>query len=80
MLSIACGNGGESEDTSHQQPEDARAIRAIDFEQVDALQELVAQLGTSAIETAAILFADLTGDQREEAIVPVTSQGPLGNV
>ncbi len=82
VLSIACGNGGDAEGTPREleQPEDARAIRAIDFEQVDALQELVAQLGTGAIETAAILFADLTGDQREEAIVPVTSQGTLGNI
>ncbi len=82
VISIACGNGGESGATSRglEQPQDAQAIRAIDFEQVDVLQELLAQLGTGAIETAAILFADLTGDQREEAIVPVTSQGTLGNI
>jgi hypothetical protein len=27
-----------------------------------------------------VLYADLTGDRREEAIVPVTSQGTLGNI
>src|SRR5690606_12658276 len=28
----------------------------------------------------AVTFADLTGDEREEAIVPVTSDGTLGNI
>jgi hypothetical protein len=41
---------------------------------------MIAQLGSGAVESGAILYADLTGDQREEAIVPVTSQGTLGNI
>lgn len=32
------------------------------------------------MEPGAVLYADLTGDRREEAIVPVASQGTLGNV
>lgn len=81
-MSAACGDGGEEDIgfSASEPPEDAQAIRAVDFEQVGALQKIVAQLGTGEIEPGAILFADLTGDRREEAIVPVTSQGTLGNI
>jgi hypothetical protein len=41
---------------------------------------MISQLGSGEVESQAVLYADLTGDQREEAIVPVTSQGTLGNV
>ncbi len=61
-------------------PDDAAAIRSVDFQQVAATQDLLRQLGSGAVEAEAVLYADLTGDQREEAIVPVTSQGTLGNI
>jgi hypothetical protein len=41
---------------------------------------LVAQLGSGDVDSAATLYADLTGDRREEAVVPVSSQGTLGNI
>jgi hypothetical protein len=44
------------------------------------VQDLTSQLGGGAVDGGAILYADLTGDQREEAVVPVTSQGTLGNI
>ena len=41
---------------------------------------MTSQLGGGTIEPGAIVYADLTGDQREEAVVPVSSQGTLGNI
>ncbi len=82
LFAIACGNGGVSNDAAREpkQPNDARAIRDVKFEEVDVLQDMIAQLGSGAVESGAILYEDLTGDLREEAIVPVTSQGTLGNI
>jgi hypothetical protein len=82
VFAVACGNGGE-EPASRQgppEPGDAQAIRSFDLEAEDVLQDLVAQLGGGAIDSGAILYADLTGDLREEAVVPVSSQGTLGNI
>lgn len=81
-FAIACGNGGESDNASSKpgQPDDSQAIRGVNFEAIDVLQDMMAQLGSGAVESGAILYADVTGDQREEAIVPVTSQGTLGNI
>ena len=79
---IACGNGGDSDNASREpkQPDDSQAIRGVDFGAIDVLQDMIAQLGSGSVESRAILYADVTGDQREEAIVPVTSQGTLGNI
>lgn len=41
---------------------------------------MIDQLGTGAVDSPAVLYADLTGDLREEAVVPVSSQGTLGNI
>jgi hypothetical protein len=81
-FSLACGNGGKSDEASSEpdRPDDALAIRAIDFQEVDELQDMIGQLGSGAVESGAIIYADLTGDLREEAVVPVTSQGTLGNI
>ena len=82
FLATACGNGGDRDASSRSQsqPDDAQEIRGVDFETLGATEDLIGQLGTGAVEPDAIVYADLTGDQREEAIVPVTSQGTLGNV
>lgn len=44
------------------------------------MRALVAQLGSGSVDKTSAFYADLTGDRREEAIVPVTSQGTLGNI
>ena len=82
VFSLACGDGGAGDGVSGtpQPPDDSEAIRAVDFEQRDELQDLISQLGGGAVEAGAVVYADLTGDQREEAIVPVTSQGTQGNI
>jgi len=80
-LLIACGSGApDGGDGSPKLPSDAAAIRKVDIEKVDAVQTLLQRLGSGAIAAEEIVYADLTGDLREEAIVPVTSQGTLGNI
>jgi hypothetical protein len=59
---------------------DAEAIRQVDLELLPQAKALLDQLGSGKIDKAATLYADLTGDRREEAVVPVTSQGTLGNI
>jgi hypothetical protein len=78
---LACGSGGRSDtDGTAGLPGNAAAIRDIDFASLPESRALVDQLGSGAIDKASTLYADLTGDRREEAIVPVTSQGTLGNI
>jgi hypothetical protein len=85
-LTLACGSGNGGDDGPASPtpeptvPPDATAIRNVDFATLPAVQTLIRQLGGGELEKPAIEFADLTGDQREEAIVPVSSGGTLGNV
>jgi hypothetical protein len=80
---VACKNGESGGPslaaTDTAVPADAAAIRAVDFSQVAALQTLLRQTG-GQLEARAVLYSDLTGDGRDEAIVPVTSGGTLGNL
>jgi hypothetical protein len=83
LLVTACGPADDKRSSSQEAlsvPDDAAAVRGIDFRQVGAVQTMLAQLGSAGIERADIIFEDLTGDQREEAVVPVGSGGSLGNV
>ena len=41
---------------------------------------LLDQVATGSVEPREIMFADVTGDGRDEAIVPVFSGGTLGNL
>jgi hypothetical protein len=54
-------------------------IRGIDLTGVTALQTLVRQHG-GRIDRAGATYADLTNDGKEEAIVPITSDGTYGNL
>jgi hypothetical protein len=38
------------------------------------------QLGSASVDPRSVVYADLTADGRDEAIVPVSSGGTLGNV
>lgn len=82
LLSTACGSGSDEPSTTptaSASPSDVAAIREIDFKTSTAVLESLSQLGGN-VNTLEITFADLTGDQREEAIVPVSSGGTLGNI
>ena len=81
LFVLACGDGGGSKEPTAEPspPADANAIHEVDFAQVPAVQTLARQVGGEP-DTQAVLFADLTGDRRDEAIVPITSGGTLGNL
>lgn len=84
VLSVACGSGAEEEPdgtpTPEPTPSDYAAIRELDFESLPGTQELLQRLGSGVPALDQVLFEDLTGDMREEAIVPITSDGTLGNI
>jgi hypothetical protein len=54
-------------------------IQGVDFSQVPAVEELVADSGGRVLSQE-IIFADLTGDGADEAVVPISSGGSGGNV
>lgn len=84
VLLTACGPGAEDEPdgtpTPRPTPDDATAIRDVELSSVPAMQTLLQQLGSGRVDVEGVVYADLTGDQREEAVVPVTSDGTLGNI
>lgn len=61
-------------------PTNPAAIRSLDFANDPTLQTTLRQIGSGSIDLQGIIYADLTGDGRDEAVVPITSGGTLGNV
>ena len=55
------------------------AIRSIDLESQPAVQGFVDEMG-GTYEQINVLYADVTGDSVEDAIVPLSSGGTLGDV
>lgn len=83
LIFSACGTGGTTSGgtpTAVPTPKDAQAIHDVDVTQVPAIQTLLQQLGSGSVDARAVLYADLTNDKRDEAIVPVSSGGTLGNI
>jgi hypothetical protein len=54
-------------------------IEGVDFSEVPAVEDLLAESGGRLLPQE-IIFADLTGDGAEEAVVPISSGGTGGNV
>ena len=53
-------------------------IQDVDFSQVPAVEDLLAASG-SRLAPDQIIFADLTGDGVDEAVVPISTGGSAGN-
>jgi hypothetical protein len=81
---MACGSGDNAasptEQASGTPPADATAIRDLNLTQEKNVTAQLAKIGGGQVEDREITYADLTGDQREEAIVPISSGGTMGNV
>jgi hypothetical protein len=84
---LACGSGGaENGDADApptaepSPPADTDAIRDVNLLQVPALANVIGQIGGGDPDIASVKYADVTGDQRDEAILPITSGGTLGNL
>jgi hypothetical protein len=54
-------------------------IRAVDLQRTAPVQKLVADSG-GEVDASRVIYADLTGDNSEEAIVPISSGGTLGDI
>jgi len=90
LVLAACGTqkDGESQATPSPGPEETATaeavtpsseIRNVDFSQVPAVQDLVAESGGHPLPEE-IIFADLTGDGVDEAVVPINSGGSGGDI
>jgi hypothetical protein len=83
-FSIGCSSGGNDADGSRPSvpatPADAARIRGVDLSKSRDAQNMLRQLGSATLATRETLYVDVTGDQREEAFVPISSGGTLGNV
>jgi hypothetical protein len=85
----ACGGGSDDDDpTPTTEPAataeptsgaPSDAIRSIDLESTQAVQDFVAEIGGTYVQ-ANVLYADLTDDNIEDAVVPLSSDGTLGDV
>jgi hypothetical protein len=90
LVLVACGKqeDEESEGTPSPPPEQTATvapvtpspeIRDVDFSQVPAVEDLLTESGGRLLPEE-IIFADLTGDGVEEAVVSISSGGTGGNV
>lgn len=86
LTAVACG-GGSSDSTSANGtptaspvPADASAIRGVDIAADPATTTEIQRLGSGSVNANEIVYADLTGDGRDEAVVPISSSGTLGNI
>ena len=83
-FSIACGSGGNGANGSPPRvpptPADAAKIRGVDLSKTNDVKNMLRQLGSGTLATRETLYVDVTGDQREEAFVPISSGGTLGNL
>ena len=84
---VACGDCHEKAETrtptatfpATSIPTPGPNIREIDLSQQPDVKALLQRLGGEVVADD-ILYADLTGDGREEAIVPISSGGTAGNL
>jgi hypothetical protein len=93
LLAAGCGGGGDdgAEPThtaavsetpapeASETPANASAIRAADLEGAAPVQDFADVTG-GTFEQANVLYADVTDDGIEEAVVPLSSGGTLGDV
>ena len=85
-----CGGGGGDDATPTSPVETPAAtpasspgpsgfIRRLELLTLDAVQALLVRTGGTLVQSS-VLYADLTGDGAEDAVVPVSSGGTLGDV
>jgi hypothetical protein len=90
-LIAACGGGGDDDDEATSTPSVAvtvpaatetatpAGIRSIDLQNSEPVQDLIDVTGGLYVQDN-VLYADLSEDGSEEAIVPLSSGGTLGDV
>lgn len=87
LLSAACGDDGASEPAPTPSGSPAVTVTAVtqppifdvDFSEAPDVANFIARAG-GEVQEDAIIFADLTGDGAEEAVVPIGSGGTAGDI
>jgi hypothetical protein len=89
LSTAACGGGSdddaptatlapvETSEPTTALPSDA--IRSLNLDDAASVQEFASEIGGTYVQ-ANVLYADVTGDEVEDAIVPLSSDGSLGDV
>ena len=60
-------------------PTPSREIRMLDLKNAAPVQKVIAESGGQFVPSG-VLYADLTGDGQEDAVVPISSGGTLGDI
>ena len=84
---VACGAGSEDDSTPTAPAATAEPtsdapydeIRSIDLESTPAVQEFLGEIGGTYVQDN-VLYADVTGDNVEDAVAPLSSGGTLGDI
>lgn len=87
LLAVACGDGTTDETTPTPPSSPGPTVTAVtqppifdvDFATAPDVASFLARAG-GEVSDDAIIFADLTGDGEEEAVVPVSSGGTAGDI
>lgn len=87
LIAAACGQGQDQEPEATSSPPTGPtatvtpgpSIDEVDFSQVPAVEDLLAESGGQVLPQE-IILADLTGDGADEAVVPINSGGTGGDV
>lgn len=88
-LAVACGDDGEATPapatpsvtaTATEATPAAGSLRDVDFEAIEVQAELINRAGGGEVNAERVVFVDLTGDGREEAVVVVESGGTAGDL
>lgn len=84
LVALACGTPANDEPdgtpTPEPTPADFAAIRDIELEALPDTEALLQRLGSGRVAADEVIYTDLTGDKRDDAVVPITSDGTLGNI
>ena len=86
----ACGGGGGAKTATPTRPSSPAAtssasvtpslgIRTLDLSKVPDVRDLIASTGGVYVQTG-VIYADLTGDGIDDAVVPISSGGTRGDV
>ncbi len=60
-------------------PTPSQAIRMLDLKNAPPVQKVIAESGGQFVPSE-VVYADLTGDGQEDAVVPISSGGTLGDI
>src|SRR4051812_8388046 len=79
-FALACAPSNPNNEAPTTIPSSRQGIRRFNFNTEPEIDKALRQLGSGTVAVNEITFVDLTGDGIEEAVVPVSSEGTVGNI